>query len=109
MKHILKTERFDIFEVVCDRTFEGGMPRHVYLAFRHDEDVPHPNVVVTVFRGAPEPMPNYVEFTSVIGNTYPGDEASFGIEVLTALEKHLGRLTLDPFTLPEFAFVYRNG
>lgn len=94
----LRTARFDIHrhEITRDNKV-GGMPRTVFHAWHHSEDVPKPVCIVTVF----ECFSNYVEWVHV-------DEhhrrQGIATEVLQAIENEFGALTMEGTTPSGTAF-----
>lgn len=83
-----KTKRFDIFHHRVVRNPELGLPRDVYTAWHHSEDLPRPMCVVTVY---PD-YSNYVEWIEV-ADDYRRE--GIATEVCKALREKLGDLTLD--------------
>lgn len=89
----ITTERFDIYHHDIRRSdANGGMPRSVYHAWFHSEDIPKPVCVVTINRS----FMDYVEWIHV-------DESyrrqGIAMEVLRAIEVEIGcPLSIDGAT-----------
>ena len=98
---LLRTKRFDIFHQRVVRNPKWGLPRDVYSAWFHCDDVPKPVCVVTVWKDNPY-FPNYVEWCEV---TDDWRRQGVAAEVLRALRIHLGELTLNGGTKDGDAFL----
>ena len=94
----IKTDRFIIFKHEITRPEDvGGMPRSVFHAWYHSEDIPRPVCVITVN----ECFANYVEWIHVEeGQRRRG----IATEVLRAIEQSIGQLTIDGVTAEGVAF-----
>lgn len=98
---LLKTARFDIFHQRVVRNPDQGLPRDVYTAWFHCDDVPKPVCVVTIWVENPY-IPNYIEWIEV---TDDRRREGIATEVLKALRAHLGPLNMAGATDVGDAFV----
>ena len=100
-KPFIKTKRFDIFHQHIVRNPKLGLPRDVYIAWFHSDDVPRPICVVTIWKECPY-LRNYVEWIEV---TEDWRREGVATEVLRALRCKLGKLSMDGGTKAGDAFV----
>lgn len=100
-KPLLKTKRFDIFHQRVVRSPKQGLPRDVYSAWFHCDDVPKPVCVVTIWDECPY-YDNYVEWVEVSDDWRRQGVAT---EVLRALRKALGQLEMIPGSDDGEAFI----
>jgi hypothetical protein len=100
-KPVIKTKRFDIFHQRIVRNPKLGLPRDVYSAWFHSDDVPRPICVVTIWKECPY-LRNYVEWVEV---TEDWRLEGVATEVLRALRCKLGKLSMDGGTKAGDAFV----
>lgn len=100
-KPLLKTKRFDIFYQRVVRNPKQGMPRDVYTAWFHCEDIPKPVCVVTIWAECPY-YDNYVEWVEVSDDWRRQGVAT---EVMRALRKKLGKLDMIPGSDDGEAFI----
>lgn len=93
-----KTARFDIFHHRVVRNPDLGVPRDMYTAWHHSDDMPRPMCVVTVY---PD-YNNWVEWIEV-ADDYRRE--GIATEVCEALSKNLGGLNMSGATAVGEEFV----
>lgn len=100
-----KTKRFDIFHHRVVRNPDVGLPRDVYTAWFHSEDVPKPVCVVTLFDWSAmaenKETHIFVDWAEV---TDDWRRKGIATEVLHALQAKLGPLTVTGATEAGEAF-----
>lgn len=97
----LKTARFDIFHHRVVRNPELGVPRDMYTAWFHSEDVPKPVCVVTIYTYEllePKENSQFSRFVEWVEVTSDHRREGIATEVLTALEAAIGQLNLSGAT-----------
>lgn len=95
----IKTKRFDIFRHYVVRNPEQGLPRDMFTAWHHSEDVPRPVCEVIVYT---HPYGIFVEWIHVCEEHR---RQGIATEVLTAIEKKWGALTVTGATAAGEKFV----
>jgi len=104
----LKTARFDIFHHRVVRNPELGVPRDMYTAWFHSEDVPKPVCVVTIYTYEllePKENSQFSRFVEWVEVTSDHRREGIATEVLRALRDKLGYLSLSGATDEGEAFV----
>ena len=107
-KPFLKTARFDIFHHRVVRNPVLGVPRDMYTAWFHSEDVPKPACVVTIYTYElvePTATSKFSRFVEWVEVTSDRRREGIATEVLRALRDKLGQLSLSGATDEGEAFV----
>lgn len=95
----IRTERFLIHKVEVMRPEElGGLPRSMFTAWTHSDDIPRPLCLVVVNQC----FANYVEWIHV---DEENRRTGIATEVLRAIELEIGGVTMDGATEAGTAFV----
>lgn len=90
LKPVIRTERFDIFHHVVERNPSLGVPKDVYEAWFHSEDVPRSVCEVTIWKS--KSFGNYVEWCHVCEQYR---RQGIATEVMRAIENHVGELAIN--------------
>lgn len=88
----IKTKRFDIFHHRVVRNPDVGLPKEMFTAWFHSEDVPRPVCEVILW---PNPYGIYVEWVHVCEEHR---RKGIATEVVRALEQRLGALDMSGAT-----------
>lgn len=88
----IKTKRFDIFHHRVVRNPDLGLPKEMFTAWFHSEDVPRPVCEVILW---PNPYGLYVEWVHVCEEHR---RKGIATEVVQALEQRLGALDMSGVT-----------
>lgn len=89
----LKTKRFDIFKHRVVRNPKQGLPRDMFTAWHHSEDVPRPVCEVVIYPHTV--FGNFVEWVHVCEEHR---RQGIATEVITAIEQTYGALVLTGAT-----------